>query len=309
MNFNRSLTTWYEVLCAPEGLVVHEAYPDRTAINSVAIITGRSWQSLVRLLVEQAHFRCNLPTYKTCVTDMLRACGFKPIPSFRSTLETVAKLNFKLYEGKSYIVHLRGGGYYALAPGDEGVTYVFKGCPLATAERDRRAVDELWEYIPGTDNRTGISRKPTRKGSKKDSPELDKKNENPEGRLIGDCAVRTFATLLECSWHDAVDILAETSDYTNPCINSRTNINNTLKRLGFVHCAGIKVGSRYANGKEICKIFDEKYRSGERIYAQVGKRHCAAIVPTPTEGYKIRDTWDSTEREIIEYWVLRKKNT
>ena len=237
---------------------------------------------------------------------MLRASGFKPITPYRSALETVAKLNFQLFREKSYIVHLRCGGYYALVPGSEGTTYVFKGCKLATVERDNRAVDELWEYFPDTDNRTWISRKPTRKGSKKDSPELDKKNENPEGRLIGDCAIRTFATLLECSWHDAVDILAQTSDYTNPCINSRTNINNTLKRLGFVHCAGIKVGSRYANGKEICKIFDEKYRSGERIYAQVGKRHCAAVVPTPTEGYKIRDTWDSTEREIIEYWVLSK---
>ena len=306
MNFNQSLTTWYEVLCAPEGLAVNEAYADRTAINSVAIITGKSWQSLVRLLVEQAHFRCNLPSYKTCVTDMLRASGFKPITPYRSALETVAGLNFQLFREKSYIVHLRGGGYYALVPGSTGTTYVFKGCKLATLEHDRRAVDELWEYFPDTDNRTWISRKPTRKGSKKDSPELDKKNENPEGRLIGDCAIRTFATLLDCSWHDAMDILAQTSDHTDPCINSRTNINNTLKRLGFVHCAGIKVGKRYANGKEICKIFDEKYRSGERIYAQVGKRHCAAIVPTPTEGYKIRDTWDSTEREIIEYWVLSK---
>ena len=306
MNSKVALTTWYEDLRSPAGLAVNEAYADRTAINSVAIITGRSWQSLVRLLVEQAHFRCNLPTYKTCVTDMLRASGFKPITPYRSALETVAKLNFQLFREKSYIVHLRCGGYYALVPGSEGTTYVFKGCRLSTVERDNRAVDELWEYFPDTDNRTWISRKPTRKGSKKDSPELDKKNENPEGRLIGDCAIRTFATLLECSWHDAVDILAQTSDYTNPCINSRTNINNTLKRLGFVHCAGIKVGSRYANGKEICKIFDEKYRSGERIYAQVGKRHCAAVVPTPTEGYKIRDTWDSTEREIIEYWVLSK---
>ena len=307
MNSNPTLTTWYEDLRSPEGLVVSEAYADRTALNSVAIITGKSWQSLVRLLVEQAHFRCNLPTYKTCITDMMRASGFKPISSYRSVLETVAKLNFQLFREKSYIVHLRGGGYYALVPGKERITYVFKGCKLSTQERDWRAVDELWEYFPETDNRTGISRKPTRKGSKKDSLELDKKNENPEGRLIGDCAVRALATLLECSWHDAIDILAQTSAYTDPCINSRTNINNTLKRLGFVHYSGIKVGRRFANGKEICKIFNDKYHNGERIYAQVGKRHCAAVVPTETEGYKIRDTWDSTEREIIEYWVLPKK--
>lgn len=301
-----NLTTWYEVLRSPEELVVNEAYPDRTALNSVAIVTGMDWQSLVRLLVEQAHFRCNLPTYKTCITDMLRASGFKPISSYRSVLETVAKLNFRLFEEKSYIVHLRGGGYYALVPGDERISYVFKGCKLSTTERDRRAVDELWEYIPGSDNRTGIRRKPTRKASSKDSPSLDKQNENPEGRLIGDCAVRALATLLECSWHDAVDILAQTSDYTDPCINSRRNINNTLKRLGFKHFSGIKIGRRYANGTELCKLLGDRYHNGERIYAQVGKRHCAAIVPSEADGYKIRDTWDSTEREIIEYWVLHK---
>ena len=306
MNSKASLTYWQEVLKSPEGIVVNEAYTDRTAINSVAVITGRSWQSLVRLLVDQAHFRCNLPTYKTCVTDMLRASGFKPIHGYTSIKEVVRDLNGKISDGKSYIVQLSSGAYYALVPDQSRGLYVFKGCKPATATLDNRGIDNVWEYIPGSDNRTGITRKPKHKSTAKEATALENKNENPAGRLVGDCAVRTLATLLECSWHDAVDILAQTSDYTNPCINSRTNINNTLRRLGFVHYSGIKIGGRFANGKQICAIFNNIYHSGERIYAQVGKRHCAAIVPTENEGYKLRDTWDSTEREIIEYWVLSK---
>lgn len=38
-----------------------------TAINAVAIVTGISWQDVVKKLVEQAHIRSNLPSYSTCI--------------------------------------------------------------------------------------------------------------------------------------------------------------------------------------------------------------------------------------------------
>jgi hypothetical protein len=306
MNSKASSTYWQEVLKSPEGIVVNEPYIDRTAINSVAVITGRSWQSLVRLLVDQAHFRCNLPTYKTCVTDMLRASGFKPIHGYTSIKEVVRDLNGKISDGKSYIVQLSSGAYYALVPDQRRGLYVFKGCKPATATLDNRGIDNVWEYIPGSDNRTGITRKPKHKSTAKEATALENKNENPAGRLIGDCVVRAFATLLDCSWHDALDILAQTSDYTNPCINAHSNINNTLTRLGFTRFSGVKIGKRYANGKHMCSVFNATYHDGERIFAQIGQHHCATIVPTESEGYKIQDTWDSTSREIIEYWVLCK---
>ena len=303
MNFNQSLTTWYEVLCAPEGLAVNEAYADRTAINSVAIITEKSWQELCRSLIEQAHFRCNLPSYKTCITDMLRANGFKPVHDKLTLRETVKKLNAEYDLGKSYIVKLSGGGYYALVPDPNRQRYAFKGCRPASVSFERRKLGKLWVYIPGTDNRTWITRTTEPKRKIPTAQALERKNENPDGRLIGDCAVRAVATVLECSWHDAVDVLAQTANYEDPTINSRTNINNTLMRMGFIKLAGIASGKKFVTGTQICQIFDQKYKNGERIFAYLGNHHCAAIIPMGAAGYKIQDTWDSTERQVIEYWV------
>ena len=53
----------------------------------------------------------------------------------------------------------------------------------------------------------------------------------------------------------------------------------------------------------------EEYHDGERIFAYVGRSHCAAILPIKQEDgsvkYKIQDTWDSTTRYIGEWFVYK----
>lgn len=312
MDSNVTQISLYETLLCPEDLVINEAYADRTAINSVAIITGERWQTLVRSLIEQAHFRCNMPSYKTCITDMLRAHGFKPVHGDFGLGEIFNKLNEDTDSAKKYIVKLYAGAYYALVPDPVTGKYVLKGCRPHYRNLGRRKVDELWEYFPGTDNRTRITRSPTGKKRKKEASALENKNLNPVGRSIGDCVVRALSGAYECTWHEAVDLLAETSDYTDPLINSTSNINKTLKRLGFEMHAGIKSGRGFVNASQICPIFDRIYQNGERIFAYLGKHHCAAILPVEADGktgYKIQDSWDSTSREVIEYWVLKRQDS
>lgn len=302
----------YETLLCPEGIVINEAYPDRSAINSVAIITGKGWQDLVRSLIEQAHFRCNMPSYKTCITDMLRAHGFKPIRGYFGLGEILGKMNAEITPGKKYIVKIGYGAYYALVPDPIIGKYILKGCRPYHRLLDRFAVDEVWEYFPGTDNRTGITRRSESRRRQKEAAALENRNENPAGRLIGDCVVRALATVLECSWHEAVDILAETSAYTDPQINSTSNINKTLKRLGFEMHAGVKSGRGFVSAANMCYTFNRLYQNGERIFAYLGTHHCAAILPVESggkTGYKIQDTWDSTSRDVVEYWVLKHKGS
>ena len=62
------------VLCPP-GITVNCNHA-RSAVNAIAIVTGKSWQEIVKNLVEQSHKRVNLPTYHTCITDVLRENGF-----------------------------------------------------------------------------------------------------------------------------------------------------------------------------------------------------------------------------------------
>lgn len=52
---------------------------DRAAVNCVAIITGQKWEDVVKSLIEQAHYRGNMPSYKTCITDLFRKSGFTPV--------------------------------------------------------------------------------------------------------------------------------------------------------------------------------------------------------------------------------------
>ncbi len=53
------------------------------------------------------------------------------------------------------------------------------------------------------------------------------------------------------------------------------------------------------------------YFKGEKIFAYVGKSHCAAILPFKqddgTYTYKIQDTWDSTSKKIGDYWTYKKE--
>lgn len=38
---------------------------DRAAVNCIVLITKQSWEDVVKSLIEQAHYRGNMPSYKT----------------------------------------------------------------------------------------------------------------------------------------------------------------------------------------------------------------------------------------------------
>lgn len=52
---------------------------DRAAVNCVVLITKQTWEDVVKSLIEQAHYRGNMPSYRTCITDLFRKSGFTPI--------------------------------------------------------------------------------------------------------------------------------------------------------------------------------------------------------------------------------------
>ncbi len=62
-----------------------------TAVNAVAIAINISWQEVVKSLIEQAHIRSNMPSYSICITDMIRACGFKKFDSYLYVKDLVEK--------------------------------------------------------------------------------------------------------------------------------------------------------------------------------------------------------------------------
>lgn len=108
-------------------------------------------------------------------------------------------------------------------------------------------------------------------------------------------------------------MLASANKYTNPVINSVSNITSTLIKLEFERHKAIKRNNRLLTGNEFVEHLTYTYHNGERIFAYVGRSHCAAFLPfresDSSYRYKAQDTWDSTERKIGEYWVIPSKTT
>ena len=133
---------------------------------------------------------------------------------------------------------------------------------------------------------------------------------NPENKNTGDCSVRGLSAAYGCTWHEAIDHIANAINFSDPSFNITPNINITLIKLGFERHKPIKRGRKLLNGKQFCELMDHTYHDGERIFAYVGRSHCAAILPINQEDgnvkYKIQDTWDSTSRYIGEWFVYKE---
>lgn len=283
---------------------------DRAAVNCVVLITKQSWEDVVKSLIEQVHYRGNMPSYKTCITDLFRKSGFTPVRYGGRVSKLLDKCNNVFPLAQKYIIKTHYG-YFAVVPDNEVERYSFEGLwPSSRPIRDTW-VDELWQYVPGTDNRTGIKHAVKELSAPKENFSLEFKNMNPENKNTGDCSVRGLSAAYGCTWHEAIDHIANAIRFSDPSLNTTSNINITLIKLGFERHKPIKRGNKFLNGKQFCELMDCTYHDGERIFAYVGRSHCVAILPIKQEDgsvkYKIQDTWDSTSRYIGEWYVYKEQ--
>ena len=300
----------FEVDSRCPGKLVYIYDFSASAVNSVVICTGMKWEDVVRSLIDQALIRAYMPTYITCVTDMIRVNGFASRPKIKCVSD-LPEISGKSGEKNVYIVRIKYMGYCAVVPNASGSGYVMKGL-RSFSTRSSREFDACWQYVPGTDNRTGLKRDGfAMPGRTEPHKRLAVKNMNPKDHNIGDCSVRALCAALECTWDEAIDLLVRASRYINPFINSTANINNALIRLDFERHKAMRRDGRLLTGKEFCELMTYTFHNGERIFAYVGRSHCAAILPfTDPDGsvrYKTQDTWDSTDRKIGDYWVIPPK--
>ena len=280
-----------------------------SAVNSVVICTGFGWENTVKSLIEQAHIRSCMPSYTTCVTDMLRANGFTPVYGIKCA-EDLAHFHKKNGDPTDkYIIRIKFFGYCAVIPHAEGKGYYIKGIRKSKTDIDAYIIDACWKYVPGTDNRTGIKKKGFEwSGNKSSDDDLTIKNLNPKNLNIGDCAVRALCAAMEVTWDEAIDLLIKASRYTDPVINTIQNITNALIDQGFERRKALHVDGRLLSGKQFCKVMTHTFHNGERIFAYVGSSHCAAILPFVDENgkvkYKTQDSWNSNKKLIGDFWII-----
>lgn len=133
----------------------------------------------------------------------------------------------------------------------------------------------------------------TRRQKYPDTETFHYHNENPKGRITGDCTFRAIAKATGKRWAEVVMDMAELSVKTGYAINDKKGIERYMASLGWVkHAQPRKADNTKYTGKEFCKEF-----SGTCV-AMIGGHHIVAI-----DGGKAHDIWDCTNKCIGNYWT------
>lgn len=118
-------------------------------------------------------------------------------------------------------------------------------------------------------------------------------NENPKGRITGDCTFRAIARATGKSWKEVVMEMAEMSIKTGYAVNDKKGIEAYMKSIGWIKMSQPrKSDNTKYTGAEFCKIIEQN------AVCMIGGHHVTCII----DG-KINDIWDCTKKCIGNYWV------
>lgn len=292
------------------------------AVNAMVIANQSSWEEEFRRLLEQVHRIHLMPNEQRCAYALLEAGGFIRQPGIKEFVtvgDVVSRMNAQCTDGQIAIVRCNYPGViiaivpdscdkYIPAPADgqRYHAYGLKG-------RCGYVVSDVWvRWADGQDHSPVKRRKGHGCARKKEHQALEDHEafhylqKNPT-HFTGDCVIRAMASACgDISWEEAMDRIAAASNYANTTVNQRDIYLQLLQQEGFVKRAPMKVGGRKLTGKAFCRELDRMMHRGERIFAEVGRSHVAAVLPFTEDGvtrYKIVDCWDSTDRLIDDYWV------
>ena len=284
-----------------------------SVLHSICRVDNITWKEAFRRLIHCAAECGTMPQDRHSIRCLLKESGFfiqAGSYANRPVIDIIHECSGLFNDGEQVIVNLfdspNHGIYMPIVPvrvGNE-VHYELQ-YPKNFSDQKAREVWIRWkdhqDHSIAPRRKTGrIAKK--KEMSAKDSGSLVAFNENPTDNLVGDCAVRALAGVLEISWEEAALKLAEAGDFVCPYINSTTNIEKCLENEGFEKFGPIRKDGRIISGKEFCGLIHDMFQAGTRIYAFPGKHHAVAILVFDNE-YKIVDTWDSTGEPIMGYWA------
>lgn len=290
------------------------------AVNAMVIANQSSWNDEFLGLMEQVHQLNLMPNDLKCILAMYEARGFIRQPGVKGCIrvkDVIHYMNTNCHDGQIAIVkanqkypfmaivpegyskfdptHDRAGGYHCYgllcSPG--------------------YSISDIWiRWADGQDHspvkrRKGRTAKEKKIAVPPDHEAFHYLQKNPTKR-IGDCVIRAFASVLDISWNEAMDRIAAASGNENTTVNIATVFHQLLKQEGFSKRSPMRVNGKRLTGKEFCRELDKVLHNGERVFANVGCSHVAAILPFVEHGtthYKIVDCWDSSDRLIGDYWI------
>lgn len=121
-------------------------------------------------------------------------------------------------------------------------------------------------------------------------------NPNPEGRRVGDCAVRAVAKALGSSWEGAFIMLALNALRMGDMPSSDSVISATLRQHGFVR----KVIPNSCPDCYDVEDFCREFMTGTHV------AFCGGHVVCIKDG-NAYDAWDSS-REIVQFYLTNERS-
>lgn len=284
-----------------------------SALHSISIVEQILWRDAFRKLIHSSALSGTMPHTRKSIYTMFSECGFfLQAGSYakRSVSSIIRECDERFHDGEQVIINLMDspnhGRYMPIVPIKvNGISHYELLYPVDYREN---IAYEVWiRWRDRQDHSIAPRRKAGRIAEKKtmsaqDHESLVAFNENPTDNIVGDCAVRALAGVLEISWEEAAWKLAAAGDFVCSCINLVTNIEKCLEKEGFEKHGPIKRDGRILTGKEFCDLIQDMFQAGTRLYAYSGHHHAVAILVFDGH-YKIVDTWDSTGKPITGYWA------
>ena len=277
-------------------------------IHSVSAAKGILWADAYGYLIEAAGTLGLMPQTMQTMREALRLCGFFPVSGARprKTVREMIDLYSEQFTDGEAVILKTGSIFVPLVhvKHEKTARYVL----MYPSDKTESLVSEVWiAWRDGQDHRAKPQKcaektVSVRENRTQENESLVIYNENPNGNLIGDCAVRAVAGVLEIPWGEAVRRLAAAQDYTETIINTVDNIEALLRKEGFEPFDAIRRNGRILTGKQFCDLIHDMFQAGTRIFGYVGNSHVVAILVFDGD-YKIVDTWDSTDRLITKYWA------
>ena len=282
-------------------------------LHSICCTDQISWKEAYRRLIHCAALQGTMPHDRHSIRAMLSDSGFflqAGAYANRPVLSVIQECNERFHEGEQVIVNLvaspQRGRYMPILPvRTNGMPHYELQYPCNYQDYAAREVWIRWN--DRQDHSIAPRRRSGRTAKKKEMTAQDHEtlvafNENPTDNLVGDCAVRALAGVLEISWEEAAWKLAEAGDFVCDQINETKNIEKCLAKEGFEKHGPAMKNGRTLTGKQFCELIHDMFQPGTRLYAYPGHHHAVAILVFDGD-YKIVDTWDSTGKPITGYWV------
>ena len=287
--------------------------------RAIAYALNISIREAYQFILDQVHLMKLMPDDNRCLTEALRAAGFERhgrttrIYTYDDTLKLYSENSAEI---QSIIVfgNLFMNGYIIDKDDPAGYSLLLGEKVLNT---DRFPVREYWTRKYSIDN-AHDTEKAVAKKERKIRKIMEKPDQyyyhfhqqNPDNNGTGDCLVRALSSVLDMTWDECIDELVKYYEYGD--LNNEAVFARLLADYGAQKFKPMKKRGRPVSSSIFCAEMTEAYTHGERVLAMSGRSHAVAVLPVRqkngTVHYEIFDNWDSSARNILDYWVYTPKS-